>query len=197
MQTKIRINKSTMEIIKTEIPDLLIIQPRVFEDERGYFFESFNDNEFKKHGLNLNFVQDNESKSGYGVIRGLHYQLAPYSQTKLVRVIQGKVFDVAVDLRQDSPTYGKWRGIELSAENKIQFLIPKGFAHGFSVLSETATFVYKCDSLYQPKAERGLNFNDPYLNIDWRISAENAIISPKDKVLPNFKEAEKNFKFGK
>lgn len=197
MQTKIRINKSTMEIIKTEIPDLLIIQPRVFEDERGYFFESFNDNEFKKHGLNLNFVQDNESKSGYGVIRGLHYQLAPYSQTKLVRVIQGKVFDVAVDLRQDSPTYGKWRGIELSAENKIQFLIPKGFAHGFSVLSETATFVYKCDSLYQPEAERGLNFNDPYLNIDWRISAENAIISPKDKVLPNFKEAEKNFKFGK
>jgi len=186
-----------MEIIKTEIPDLLIIQPKVFEDERGYFFESFNDNEFKKHGLNLNFVQDNESKSGYGVIRGLHYQLAPYSQTKLVRVIQGKVFDVAVDLRQDSPTYGKWRGIELSAENKIQFLIPKGFAHGFSVLSETATFVYKCDSLYQPEAERGLNFNDPYLNIDWRISSENAIISPKDKVLPNFKEAEKNFKFGK
>jgi len=186
-----------MEIIKTEIPDLLIIQPKVFEDERGYFFESFNDNEFKKHGLNLNFVQDNESKSGYGVIRGLHYQLAPYSQTKLVRVIQGKVFDVAVDLRQDSPTYGKWRGIELSAENKIQFLIPKGFAHGFSVLSETATFVYKCDSLYQPEAERGLNFNDPFLNIDWRISAENAIISPKDKVLPNFKEAEKNFKLGK
>jgi len=186
-----------MEIIKTEIPDLLIIQPKVFEDERGYFFESFNNNEFKKHGLNIDFVQDNESKSRYGVIRGLHYQLAPYSQTKLVRVIQGTVFDVAVDLRQDSPTYGKWRGIELSAENKIQFLIPKGFAHGFSVLSETATFIYKCDCLYQPEAERGLNFNDPFLNIDWRIEAENTLISPKDKVLPNFKEAEKNFKFGK
>ncbi|MGQ1909747.1 dTDP-4-dehydrorhamnose 3,5-epimerase [Marinifilum sp. RC60d5] len=186
-----------MEIIKTNIPDLLIIKPKVFEDERGYFFESYNENTFKKHELNYNFVQDNESKSGYGVIRGLHYQLAPYSQTKLVRVIQGKVFDVAVDLRQDSPTYGKWSGIELSAENKIQFLIPKGFAHGFSVLSEKATFVYKCDNLYNQKAERGLNFNDPFLNIDWLIEPEKAIISPKDKVLPNFMEAEKNFKFGK
>ena len=185
-----------MEIIKTEIPDLLIIQPKVFEDERGYFFESYNEAEFMRHDLQLNFVQDNESKSGYGVIRGLHYQLAPYSQTKLVRVIQGKVFDVAVDLRVGSPTFGKWRGVELSAENKVQFLIPKGFAHGFSVLSETATFVYKCDNLYHPDAERGLNFNDPFLNIDWRIEPEKAIISPKDKVLPNFKEAEKNFKYG-
>lgn len=186
-----------MEIIKTEIPDLLIIQPKIFEDERGYFFESYNEKEFLKHNLNLNFIQDNESKSSYGVIRGLHYQLAPYSQTKLVRVIEGRVFDVAVDLREGSPTYGKWRGIELSAENKVQFLVPRGFAHGFSVLSETATFVYKCDNLYNPEAERGLNFNDPSLNIDWRINPEHAIVSQKDKVLPNFNEAEKNFKFGK
>ncbi|WP_421920072.1 dTDP-4-dehydrorhamnose 3,5-epimerase [Marinifilum sp.] len=186
-----------MEIIKTEIPDLLIIQPKVFEDERGYFFESYNKKEFLKHDLDLHFIQDNESKSGYGVIRGLHYQLAPYSQTKLVRVIEGKVFDVAVDLREGSPTFGKWRGIELSAENKIQFLIPRGFAHGFSVLSKTATFVYKCDNFYNPEAERGLNYNDPYLNIDWRIEPDKAIISPKDKVMPNFTEAEKNFKFGK
>lgn len=186
-----------MEIIKTEIPDLLIIQPKVYEDERGYFFESYNEGEFLKRGLDYKFVQDNESKSGYGVIRGLHYQLAPYSQTKLVRVISGRVFDVAVDLRHDSPTFGKWRGIELSAENKIQFLIPKGFAHGFSVLSESATFIYKCDSLYHPEAERGINYNDPTLNIDWRIKPEDAIISPKDKVFPNFDQAEMNFKFSK
>lgn len=186
-----------MEIIRTKIQDLLIIKPIVFEDNRGYFFESYNENIFQEKGLNLSFVQDNESKSGYGVIRGLHYQLAPYSQTKLVRVIAGKVFDIAVDLRKDSPTFGKWSGIELSADNKIQFLIPKGFAHGFSVLSESATFIYKCDDLYNPKAERGINFNDPFLNIDWRIKPNEAIISPKDKVFPNFKEAEKNFEFSK
>lgn len=186
-----------MEIIKTKIPDLLIIKPRVFEDERGYFFESYNEKIFRKKGLDLSFVQDNESKSGYGVIRGLHYQLAPYSQTKLVRVIEGKVFDVAVDLREDSPTFGQWSGIELSADNKIQFLIPKGFAHGFSVLSKSAVFIYKCDNLYNPEAERGINFNDPFLNINWRIAPDKAIISPKDKVFPNFKEAEKNFKYSK
>ena len=186
-----------MEIIKTKIPDLLIIKPRVFEDERGYFFESYNEKIFGKKGLDLSFVQDNESKSGYGVIRGLHYQLAPYSQTKLVRVIEGKVFDVAVDLRDNSPTFGQWSGIELSADNKIQFLIPKGFAHGFSVLSKSAVFIYKCDNLYNPEAERGINFNDPFLNINWRIAPDKAIISPKDKVFPNFKEAEKNFKYSK
>jgi len=184
-----------MEIIKTEIPDLLIIKPKVFEDERGYFFESYNEKNFAENGIRILFVQDNESKSGQGVIRGLHYQLAPYSQTKLVRVIEGKVFDVAVDLRKDSPSYGKWSGIELSAENKVQFLIPKGFAHGFSVLSESATFIYKCDNLYNPKAERGINFNDPFLNIDWQVDPEKAIISPKDKVYPNFKQAEMNFKY--
>ncbi|RUT79634.1 dTDP-4-dehydrorhamnose 3,5-epimerase [Ancylomarina longa] len=186
-----------MEIIKTEIPDLLIIQPKVFEDERGYFFESYNENKFRELGIQLQFVQDNESKSNYGVIRGLHYQLAPYSQTKLVRVISGKVFDVAVDLRLGSPTYGKWQGVELSAENKIQFLIPKGFAHGFSVLSDSATFIYKCDAVYNPEAERGINYNDPFLNIDWRISPQNENISSKDKASPNFKDAETNFKFVK
>lgn len=186
-----------MEIIKTKIQDLLIIKPRVFEDDRGYFFESYNERIFKEKGLDYNFVQDNESKSGYGVIRGLHYQLAPYSQTKLVRVIEGKVYDVAVDLRIGSPTYGQWSGIELSAENKIQFLIPKGFAHGFSVLSESATFIYKCDNFYSPEAERGINYNDPFLNINWRVEDNKAIVSPKDKVYPNFKDVEKNFKFGK
>ncbi len=186
-----------MEIIKTKIPDLLIIKPKVFEDERGYFFESFNEKVFQEKGIDLDFVQDNESKSGYGVIRGLHYQLAPYSQTKLVRVIEGKVFDVAVDLRQNSPTYGQWSGIELSAENKIQFLIPKGFAHGFSVLSKSATFIYKCDNLYNPEAERGISYNDPSLNINWRIQAGKEIISAKDKIFPTFKEAEKKFKYSK
>lgn len=186
-----------MEIIKTKIPDLLIIKPRVFEDERGYFFESYNEKIFGKKGLDLSFVQDNESKSGYGVIRGLHYQLAPYSQTKLVRVIEGKVFDVAVDLRDNSPTFGQWSGIELSADNKIQFLIPKGFAHGFSVLSKSAVFIYKCDNLYNLEAERGINFNDPFLNINWRVTPDKAIISPKDKVFPNFNKAEKNFKYSK
>ncbi|WP_245870435.1 dTDP-4-dehydrorhamnose 3,5-epimerase [Labilibaculum manganireducens] len=196
MKTSIS-SAANMEIIKTKIPDLLIIKPRVFEDERGYFFESYNEKIFREKGLDLSFVQNNESKSGHGVIRGLHYQLAPYSQTKLVRVIEGKVFDVAVDLRKDSPTFGQWSGIELSADNKIQFLIPKGFAHGFSVLSESATFIYKCDNFYNPEAERGINFNDPFLNINWRIEPGKAIISPKDKVYPNFKEAEKNFKYSK
>lgn len=186
-----------MEIIKTEIPDLLIIQPKVYEDTRGYFFESYNVDDFKKHALDYTFVQDNESKSGYGVIRGLHYQLAPYSQTKLVRVIEGSVFDVAVDLRKGSPTYGKWRGIELSAENKVQFLIPKGFAHGFSVLSKTATFIYKCDSVYCPEAERTINFNDKTLNIDWRIEPSKAIVSAKDKIAPDFVAAEMNFEYNK
>ncbi|MFA8433220.1 MAG: dTDP-4-dehydrorhamnose 3,5-epimerase [Marinifilaceae bacterium] len=186
-----------MQIIETEIPDLLILKPTVFEDTRGYFFESFNKSVFNERGIDLDFVQDNESKSSKGVLRGLHYQLAPYAQTKLVRVIEGTVFDVAVDLRIGSPTFGKWHGIELSAENKIQFLLPKGFAHGFSVLSESATFIYKCDSLYNPEAERGINFNDPKLNIDWMIDPQQAIISPKDKVLPNFEQAEMNFKYNK
>lgn len=182
-----------MKITKTPIPDLLIIEPRVFEDSRGYFFESYNEATYKQAGINSIFVQDNESKSTKGTIRGLHYQLSPYSQTKMVRVIQGVVFDVAVDLRKNSPTFGKWFGIELSAENKIQFYIPHGFAHGFSVLSETAIFSYKCDKLYNPESERGIQYNDPMLNIDWRVKPEEAIVSTKDLNHCNFTEAEMNF----
>ena len=184
-----------MEIIKTDIEGLIIIKPKIFEDNRGYFFESFNKQTFENNGLNYNFIQDNESKSSYGVIRGLHYQLAPHAQTKLVRVLEGKVLDVAVDLRKGSPTFGKWHSVELSAENKIQFLIPQGFAHGFSVLSETAIFAYKCDNLYNKDSERGINFNDKSLNIDWGIPAEKAIISAKDKVLPCINDADMNFIF--
>ncbi|MFY9154059.1 MAG: dTDP-4-dehydrorhamnose 3,5-epimerase [Prolixibacteraceae bacterium] len=184
-----------MKIIETPIPGLLIIEPRVFADERGYFFESFSQAKFAENGLIPSFVQDNESKSSYGVIRGLHYQLAPWSQTKLVRVVQGEVYDVAVDLREGSPTFGQWYGLEISAENKKQFLIPKGFAHGFSVLSETAIFSYKCDALYNPSAERGIRLDDPALNIDWKVPFEKAIISPKDLQSPSLSDAEMNFKY--
>jgi dTDP-4-dehydrorhamnose 3,5-epimerase len=182
-----------MNVINTPISGLKIIEPKVFEDDRGYFFESFNENEFAKHELHYKFIQDNESKSSFGVIRGLHYQLEPHSQAKLVRVLQGKVFDVAVDLRKGSPTYGTWYGVELSCENKFQLLIPKGCAHGFSVLSETAIFIYKCDSLYNKSSERGIRYNDPFLGIDWKINTENSVISEKDKIQPLFNEAEKNF----
>ena len=184
-----------MNVIDTPISGLKIIEPKIFKDGRGYFFESFNENEFANHGLNYNFIQDNESKSSYGVIRGLHYQLEPYSQAKLVRVLHGKVFDVAVDLRQESPTYGTWYGVELSCENKLQLLIPKGCAHGFSVLSETAIFIYKCDSLYNKASERGIRYNDPFLGIDWKIKTEKSVISEKDKIQPFFNDAEKNFIF--
>ena len=184
-----------MEIIKTDIEGLLIIKPKIFEDNRGYFFESFNKKAFEDNELNYNFIQDNESKSSYGVIRGLHYQLAPYAQTKLVRVLKGKVLDVAVDLRKGSPTFGKWHAVELSEDNKQQFLIPQGFAHGFSVLSETAIFAYKCDNLYNKNSERGINFNDKSLNIDWGIPIEKAIVSTKDKVLPCINDADMNFIF--
>ena len=182
-----------MEIIKTPIPDLLIIKPRVFADSRGFFFESYNEKNYHNAGIDIRFCQDNQSKSDYGVIRGLHYQLNPYSQSKLVSVISGCVWDVAVDLRKDSPTFGQWYGVELSGENFLQFLIPKGFAHGFSVLSESAVFSYKCDDFYNSKFERGIMFNDTDLAIDWKIPAENAIISEKDKKHPLFKDAEKNF----
>jgi dTDP-4-dehydrorhamnose 3,5-epimerase len=184
-----------VKIIKTSIPGLLIIEPRVFADQRGYFLESYNQKKFQEAGISTIFVQDNESKSGKGVIRGLHFQLAPFGQTKLVRVIQGRVFDVAVDCREGSPTFGQAYGLELSEENKLQFYIPKGFAHGFSVLSETAIFSYKCDSLYNPTVERGILYNDPALKIDWRIDPSEAIVSGKDTVLPLFTDAEMNFKF--
>jgi dTDP-4-dehydrorhamnose 3,5-epimerase len=183
-----------MKLIMTKIKDLYIIEPKVFEDGRGYFFESYSKKVFDDLvGVEYDFVQDNESKSSYGVIRGLHYQLAPYSQAKLVRVLKGKVYDVAVDLRKASPTLGKWVGVELSAENKRQFLIPKGFAHGFSVLSDTAVFTYKCDEYYHPEAETGIIYNDSTLDIDWKIPEKDSKLSEKDKLLPEFKDAKLNF----
>jgi dTDP-4-dehydrorhamnose 3,5-epimerase len=182
-----------MNVIPTPIADLFVIEPRVFKDERGYFFEHYNEEKHKAVGLNHRFVQDNQSKSTYGVIRGLHYQLAPFAQTKLLRVIQGKIFDVAVDLRKNSKTFGHWYGVEISDDNFLQLLIPKGFAHGFSVLSETAIVHYKCDSVYNPAAEKGIVYSDKSLNIDWHISNKDAIVSPKDKMFPGFDKAEMNF----
>jgi len=184
-----------VKIIETSIPGLLILEPRVFADTRGYFLESYNQKKMEEAGISVVFVQDNESKSGRGVIRGLHYQLGPYSQTKLVRVIQGSVYDVAVDCRKGSPTFGQSFGLELSEENKLQFYIPKGFAHGFSVLSDTAVFSYKCDALYNPDAERGILYNDPALQINWGIDVSEAIVSGKDTILPLFADAEMNFEF--
>ncbi|NLA25315.1 MAG: dTDP-4-dehydrorhamnose 3,5-epimerase [Bacteroidales bacterium] len=184
-----------MEIIKTPIPDLLIIKPKVFGDNRGYFVETYNENNFKASGIKCNFVQDNESMSNAGVIRGLHYQLEPYSQAKLVRVVRGSVFDVALDLRKGSPSFGKWFGLVLSAENKTQLLVPKGFAHGFAVLENNTIFAYKCDEFYNKEAERGIKFDDPELEINWPVNIEKAIISEKDRENPTFKEAEYNFKY--
>ncbi len=183
----------TMKLIKTKIGDLFVLEPKVFEDDRGYFFESYNKNVLDDlTGKRYDFVQDNESKSSYGVIRGLHYQLEPYGQTKLVRVLHGTVYDVAVDLRKDSPTFGEWVGVELSAVNKRQFLIPKGFAHGFSVLSETAIFAYKCDGFYRPEAESGIVFNDPTLNIDWKIKDEDIVVADRDWNWPTLENAKMN-----
>jgi len=182
-----------MEIIKTPIKDLFIIKPRVFNDPRGFFFETYNKKTYNELGINLNFCQDNQSKSSYGVIRGLHYQLNQHSQSKLVSVVNGAVWDVAVDLRKDSPTFGQWYGVELTEENHLQFLVTKGFAHGFSVLSETAVFTYKCDDFYNPTLERGISYNDPALSIDWKIPADKAIISEKDTKHPLLKDAELNF----
>jgi len=169
-----------MEIIKTAIEGLLIIKPRVFEDARGYFFESFSQREFEEKVGKVNFVQDNESMSSYGVMRGLHFQRPPYTQSKLVRCVKGTVLDVAVDIRKGSPTYGQHVAVELSEQNHLQFFIPHGFAHGFSVLSETAVFQYKCDNFYAPQADDGISILDKSLNIDWRIPVENAILSEKD-----------------
>jgi dTDP-4-dehydrorhamnose 3,5-epimerase len=182
-----------MKVLPTEFPDLFIIEPKVFEDERGYFYESYNQSVFQSQGIQICFVQDNQSKSGYGVTRGLHYQLNLKAQTKLVRVLQGAIWDVAVDLRKNSPTYGKWFGMELTAENKKQLLIPKGFAHGFSVLSEMAVVFYKCDELYSPQEERGIMYNDPFLNIDWKVPASKIILSAKDLKHPGFNLADNNF----
>jgi dTDP-4-dehydrorhamnose 3,5-epimerase len=185
-----------MKLLVTPIPDLFIVEPNVFEDSRGYFLESYNTKVFTENGINISFIQDNESKSTRGVLRGLHYQLAPYAQTKLIRVISGSIIDVVVDIRRGSPTFGKCYSIELSGENKLQLLIPKGFAHGFSVLSSEVIVNYKCDNFYQPDAERGILYNDPKLNIDWKIDIVHALVSAKDKVNPLFANAEMNFIYG-
>lgn len=182
-----------MKFIKTDFEGLFIIEPKVFEDERGYFYESYNRIKLKEQGIDIEFVQDNQSKSGYGVTRGLHYQLNPKAQTKFVRVLQGSIYDVVVDIRKNSSTFGKWFGIELSAENKKQLFIPKGFAHGFSVLSEEAVVFYKCDEFYSPELERGIMYNDPFLNIDWKIPASKVILSAKDTKHPLFNSADNNF----
>ena len=182
-----------MELIATPIKDLLIIKPRVFADARGYFLETYNAERYHEAGIAQNFLQDNMSKSTYGVVRGLHFQRSPYSQSKLVSVTVGRVWDVAVDLRKGSPTYGQWHGVELTDENHLQFLIPRGFAHGFSVLSETAIFTYKCDNLYHPEADGGIMFNDPDLAIDWKIPAEKMLLSDKDTKHPLLREAKVEF----
>lgn len=172
-----------MEIIKTSIEGLVIIQPKVFEDERGYFMESYKESFIKENFPDIHFIQDNESKSSYGVLRGLHFQKPPFDQTKLVRVIDGEVLDVAVDLRKGSLTYGKWVSILLSGKNKKQLFIPKGFAHGYIVLSKNALFSYKVDNLYSPDHETGIIYNDKTLNIDWKIPKKNILISKKDQNL--------------
>ena len=182
-----------MNITRTEIEGLVIIQPKIFADSRGYFLESFNSETLRKEGINFNPVQDNESKSVKGVIRGLHYQLNPHSQAKLIRVVEGKIFDVALDLRKNSKTFGKWYGIELDSDSKNQLFIPQGFAHGFSVLSDIAIVQYKCDNLYNPAMERSINIFDSELNIDWKIDKNSCIISDKDIKTPLFKDAEFNF----
>jgi dTDP-4-dehydrorhamnose 3,5-epimerase len=179
----------------TDIPGLLIFEPAVYKDDRGYFFESYNEQTFQKQGIGYRFVQDNQSFSYSGVIRGLHYQLPPFAQTKLVRALEGRVLDVAVDIRKGSPSFGKYLAIELSAENKLQLLIPHGFAHGFSVLSETAQLAYKCDRLYSKESEGGIRYDDPQLNIDWQISTDKAIVSDKDLQLPNFADCRNTFTY--
>ncbi len=179
-----------MKFTKTKIPDLVIIEPNVFGDDRGYFFESFRKDEFEKEIGKINFVQENESKSGRGVLRGLHFQRPPFAQAKLVRVVEGEVLDVAVDIRTDSPTYGKYVSVKLSAENKKQFFIPRGFAHGFVVLSDTAIFQYKVDNYYAPDYDDGILFHDKELNIDWGISASEIKLSEKDKKMKFFKDKE-------
>ncbi len=189
-----------MNIIQTDIEGLLILEPRVFQDARGYFFESFSQRDFDAQvapllGHTVNFVQDNESMSSYGVVRGLHFQNPPYTQAKLVRCVQGRVLDVAVDIRKGSPTFMQHVAVEISEENHLQFFIPKGFAHGFSVLTETAVFQYKCDEFYHPEADGGIQLDDPALDIDWRIPIDEAIRSQKDLTLPLLADFDNPFIF--
>ena len=182
-----------MNIIKTEIEGVVIIEPRIFTDSRGYFFESFSERVFCKEVREIRFVQDNESKSSYGVMRGLHFQRPPFTQSKLVRVIKGAVLDVAVDIRKGSPTYGKHVAVELTEDNHRQFFVPRGFAHGFAVLSDEAIFQYKCDNFYAPEADGGISILDDSLGIDWRIPMEKAILSEKDTKHPLLKDFDSPF----
>lgn len=177
-----------MEVVETNIEGVIIIEPRIFKDDRGYFFESFSQREFEEKVCKTTFVQDNESKSSYGVLRGLHFQKPPFAQSKLVRVIKGAVLDVAVDIRKGSPTFGQYVSVELTGDNHRQFFIPRGFAHGFSVLSEEVIFQYKCDNFYSPQSEGAIAWNDPDLNIDWRIPVEEVILSEKDSKHPKLKD---------
>jgi dTDP-4-dehydrorhamnose 3,5-epimerase len=182
-----------MNVVPTSIPDVKIIEPCVFEDARGYFFESFSQKLFNEKVSDTVFVQDNESRSTYGVLRGLHFQKPPVAQAKLVRVVEGAVLDVIVDIRRDSPTYGKQVSVELSADNKRQLFIPRGFAHGFVVLTPTVVFQYKCDNYYSPAHEGGIAWNDPDLNIDWQVPVEDIVLSEKDKKNTTFKEFNSEF----
>lgn len=186
-----------MNFIRTDIHDVVIIEPKVFGDDRGYFIETFRQDKLEEFlGFKVNFVQDNESKSTFGVLRGLHFQLPPHAQTKLVRVIEGKVLDVAVDIRKNSPTFGKHVAIELSGENKRQIFVPRGFAHAFLVLSETATFAYKVDNYYSPECDRGLAYNDPDIAIQWPLALEELLLSEKDTKQPLLKDAKELFDYG-
>lgn len=184
-----------MEVIKTNIEGLVIIEPKVFKDARGYFFEAFSQKEFNEKVMPIQFVQDNESMSTYGVMRGLHYQKMPYTQSKLVRCVKGAVLDVAVDIRKGSPTFGQHVAVELTEENQRQFFIPRGFAHGFAVLSDVAVFQYKCDNFYAPQADAGIQLRDEELGIDWRIPTAEAILSEKDLKHPFLKDAILDFDF--
>ena len=184
-----------MEVVKTEIEGVVIIEPRIFKDDRGYFYESFSQREFEEKVCRTVFVQDNQSKSSYGVLRGLHFQKPPYCQSKLVRCIKGAVLDVAVDIRKGSPTFGKYVAVELTEENHRQFFVPRGFAHGFAVLSKEAVFQYKCDNFYCKESEGSVAWNDPQLGIDWRIPADKVILSEKDKQSKNISEAEYLFNY--
>ena len=184
-----------MGFVATDIPGVLIFEPKVFGDNRGYFYESYNASLFEKEGIRTQFVQDNQSSSSYGVIRGLHFQLQPHTQVKLIRVLSGTILDVVVDMRKGSPAYGRSLSIKLDAENKKQLYIPAGLAHGFSVLSERAEILYKCDRFYNKESESGILYNDPALNIDWQIPPDKAIISDKDKVQPLLADCKTNFVF--
>lgn len=184
-----------MEVIKTALDGVVIIEPKIFGDARGYFFESFSQREFTEKVCDTVFVQDNESKSAYGVLRGLHFQLPPHAQSKLVRVVSGRVLDVAVDIRRGSPTFGKWAMAELTGENHRQFFIPRGFAHGFVVLSPEAVFQYKCDNFYSPESEGAVAWNDPALGIDWQLPPDRILLSDKDRRNPLLAEAARLFDF--